>query len=295
MSLVEEFDEPLDLDNDPIWTWSDGGLGEGIVRFVKEGVQFEDGKMKIYARDDLKVPIQQCSHAESDILPPKRLTSGELRTRYNQFRYGRYEVSMKAPSVQPGDTTINGNYIATMFVFRDAKFRHWREIDIEATGDSPQSVTTNVLHADNTAYWNPFIARAVEIRAPFNARDDFHTYAFEWLPESVTWYIDGEEVRSHHCRDGVPVPDLSGKIMMNLWIFGGDGFGGKEGDNNRWPMHTEYDWIRFYRWDGEETYPCPGMSTSCLTEDDKFLTSNNPCDGIAQTGRDGVCMAPCQP
>lgn len=25
----QEFDEPLDLDSDPVWTWSDGGLTEG--------------------------------------------------------------------------------------------------------------------------------------------------------------------------------------------------------------------------------------------------------------------------
>ena len=49
LALVEEFDSPLDLDSDPIWTWSDGGLFEGDVRFVKQQIRFEDGKMKITA------------------------------------------------------------------------------------------------------------------------------------------------------------------------------------------------------------------------------------------------------
>ena len=31
------------------------------------------------------------------------------------------------------------NFIATMFIFRDAKFRHWREIDIEVTGIAAMS------------------------------------------------------------------------------------------------------------------------------------------------------------
>ena len=34
----EEFNSPIDLDSDPIWTWSDGGLYEGAVRFVKEQI-----------------------------------------------------------------------------------------------------------------------------------------------------------------------------------------------------------------------------------------------------------------
>ena len=46
----EEFNAPLDLDTDPIWTWSDGGLYEGDVRFVKEQISFSDGKMKITAK-----------------------------------------------------------------------------------------------------------------------------------------------------------------------------------------------------------------------------------------------------
>merc|ERR1719499_1321771 len=45
--IVEEFDAPLDLDTDPIWTYSDGGLTEGQVRFVKEGILFRDGKMMV--------------------------------------------------------------------------------------------------------------------------------------------------------------------------------------------------------------------------------------------------------
>ncbi|OLQ15535.1 hypothetical protein AK812_SmicGene167 [Symbiodinium microadriaticum] len=218
LALVEEFDDPLDLDNDPIWTWSDGGLYEGDVRFVKEQIRFEDGKMKITAAPNPGIATQTCSHAEVGTVAHKPLVSGEFRSRRNIFRYGRYEVRMKAPEVQPGNADIDGNFIATMFIFRDAKFRHWREIDIEsyaqdtgelmgmsedsAEGDRPNSVTTNVLRADNT----------------------------EWLPDRITWYIDGKAVR--------------------------------------------YDWFRFYKWDGEDTYPCA----------DTYLDGNNPCDGQPMLG-----------
>lgn len=41
--LAQEFDEPLDLMTDPIWTYSDGGLKEGSVRFVKDAIMFTDG------------------------------------------------------------------------------------------------------------------------------------------------------------------------------------------------------------------------------------------------------------
>jgi len=283
--LVEEFDTELDLDTDPIWTWSDGALNEGNVLYRKEGVTFAGGSMRITAEEiDETVPQQQCSHAESGVVPCKPLQSGEMRTKHNQFRYGRYEVSMKVPEVQPGDSDINGNYVATMFTYRDGKFRHWREIDIEVLGDT--SLFTNVIYADNTTNWASWFTRGDSQPGETDYRTGFHTYAFEWTPDKIAWYYDGVEFRNYTGDETVPIPELSGKIMMSMWIWDdgiSDGrfdFGGPEGGNNRYPLVLEYDWFRFYKWDGDTEYPCPNLDDSCLTEDDKYLSSNNACDGI---------------
>ncbi len=56
------------------------------------------------------------------------------------------------------------------------------------------------------------------------------------------------------------------------------------------------DWFRFYKWDGESTYPCIG-SGSCLTSDDRYLDGNNPCDGQPMVGTwkgKGACTASCR-
>jgi len=258
------------------------------VRFAKEGISFEDGTMRIVASSDPQPG--SCSAAEPGIVMEKALRSGELRTRHNMFRYGYYEARMKAPSIQPGDPNINGNYVSTMFVYRDSKVRHWREIDIEVTGNTPNSVTMNVLNADYTLMWNPSIQATKEFHASGkNVRSEFSTFAFEWLPSGITWYLDGNVIGQHPADSSLKVPDLSTKIIMNLWIFSDLwDFGGREGFNNRYPMHSEYDWFRFYRWDGDTSYPCNDASTSCLTEDDQFWSKNNPCDGIPQSG------APCE-
>ncbi len=296
--VAEDFDAPIDLDKDPIWTWSDGGLSEGNVRFAKQGISFADGKMRITADNTKSVAgfsAQMCSLAEVGKVFTKPLVSGEFRSRYNTFRYGRYEARLKAPSPVATDSAIDGNYISTMFVFRTPKFNSWRELDIEVTGDSVSSVTTNLLFANNTSVWSADIADVQSFNAPgLDARADFHTYAIEWLPEKVTWFIDGKQVRLRTQSDGtLPIPEKSAKFIMNLWIFAGGGFGGTEGANNQYPMHSEYDWVRFYRWDGDTQYPCDGMSTACLTADDLTLSANNPCDGIPQTGT-VKGAAPCQ-
>lgn len=286
LALVEEFDNPINLDKDPIWTWSDGGLTEGGIRFVKEAITFPDGKMRIEVSEAHEhARAERCSHAEVEELEPKKMVSGEMRTKHNMFRYGRYEASIRAPMVQPTDSLIDGNYVATMFVYRDAKYKHWREIDIEITGDHPDSVTTNVLSADDTMRWSARIAESQEERVNKNLRSDFHTFAFEWLPDRVSWYFDGRLIREKLMTGSVPISDLSAKIMMNLWTFDDRAlFGGQQIMNNRYPMYSEYDWFRFYRWNNETRYPCGGFDTSCLTSDDLYLSSNNPCDNIPQAG-----------
>ncbi|CAE8713316.1 unnamed protein product [Polarella glacialis] len=299
--LVEEFDAPLDLDKDPIWTWSDGGLKEGQVRFVKEQIKFQDGKMKIEVQTN-HGSQQSCSNAQSEDVPHKPLVAGELRTRFNMFRYGRYEVRMKAPKVQPHNPNVDGNFVSTMFVFRDASFKHWREIDVEVTGRAPGAISTNILTADYQAKWKPSMQ---ETDYPIsyqhmNVRAEFHDYAFEWLPGVIRWYVDGKVVREKR-NDRLAVPDKSAKIMMNLWIYHDAKpfvpFGGKHLHNDRFPMQCEYDWFRFYKWDGDHHYPPADMSSKSLTEDDMYLTSNNPCDGIPQIGevlKNGQKLKPCK-
>merc|ERR1711941_103482 len=107
------------------------------------------------------------------------------------FRYGRYEMSHKAPTVDKAKPYLNGNYISTMFTYRDLNEHHWREVDWEITGDTPHSITTNVLVADNTIKWNPSIQRSTHGTYHWaDTRNAFHEYAFEWLPDKITWYVD---------------------------------------------------------------------------------------------------------
>lgn len=274
--LAEEFEQPLDLVNDPIWTYSDGGLPEGNVRFVKDAISFGDGLMRITVRSESHPSGD--SFAENGTVFSKPLRSGELRTKFNNFRYGRYEARLKAPH-PAGAPGVNGNFIHTLFVFRTPKTEQWREIDIEVTGNSPSALTTNVLFGDNLQGWSPDIQEALSDIAPagFDSRSDFHLYAFEWTPTEIRWSIDNQIVRTKNATN-IPIPELSAKIMMNLWIFPSDGFGG-DPTTNVYPMTAEYDYFRFYRLDTETEYPC-SPTPSCLPAGDLNLSKNNPEDGV---------------
>ena len=296
LALVEDFPEPLDLDKDPIWTWSDGSPADGQTSFRKEQITFTPGHMVITAEAPAgcaaKTTNAACiapgrmSYGEA-LSPNKQATlgamgvwSGELRTKYNNYRYGHYEVKYSAPIANPGQEntdTMSGDFLSTMFIFRTPKNVKWNEIDIELEPNHHDKVAGNMVNATGaTGYPGgnalPFVANTP---AGYNISQE-HVYAFNWTPTKVDWFLDGQLINSTTGSAADPIPNLSAKIMMNLWIFSGDAFGA--GVNNKFPFHATYDYFRFYKLDGadEAKYPCP-TPPACLDAADKTVSAqNNP-------------------
>jgi hypothetical protein len=287
--LVEDFDRPLDLDHDLVWTWSDGGFE--THRFRKEAITFGDGKM-IFTLSNTPQP-PGCSYSNTGNINEERArTSGELRSKHNWFRYGRYEVRLKAPSVKPNDAVTNGNYITSLFTYRQPACQEWREIDLEVTGDSPSHLGTNLITADGDCSFSDDKQQIQYFDLPGSFRSDFQTIGFEWLPDSIKFYYLDATGKPVQLREltGPKVPKLSAKLMANLWTFNDSfAFGGPEGKNNVFPLRAEYDFIRFYRWNQDLDYPCSDMSTACLQATDLDLTANNACDGVPRTGDLASC------
>jgi endo-1,3-1,4-beta-glycanase ExoK len=301
--LIEEFNEPLDLDHDPNWTYGDGALYEGMTRMVKENISFENGSLTLKISDTPQPGAYSFSAADN--VAAKPLSSGELRTIYNNYRYGRYEVRMKAPS--------NGsNYIFTMFTYRTPAYLLWREIDIEVQAAPRDTFITNLITAPpGTRKWSaaiedsttnyPYGGAGSGIPAGYDSQSDYHVYAFEWLPTEIKWYVDGTLIRVK--QDGVgkndlAVPKESTKIVMNLWVFTSKDLGGGDPALNTFPIAGQYDWFRFYKWNQDATYPC-GATPGCLPAADLELAKNNAADPLPDrrpelcTGMDGMRNAPC--
>ena len=281
--LVEDFTQPLDLVHDPIWTYSDGGFE--THRFTRDAITFEAGKM-VLTLSDTKV-ASSCSYSNTGLVPERPRKSGELRTKHNWFRYGRYEARLKAPSVKPGDAVTNGNYIASLFTYRQPACQEWREIDLEVTGDSANHLSTNLITAEKDCNFTPDKETPQTFELPGNFRTDFQTIGFEWSPGSIKFYYldaDGKPVTVRELTSA-KVPVLSAKILANLWVFGDSfDFGGPMGANNVLPFRAEYDFIRFYKWDMDQEYPCGDMTAGCLKVEDVDLTANNACDGVEPSG-----------
>ena len=277
--LAEEFDSPLDLARDELWTYSDGGPPEAQTRYVKSALSVADGKLSIVANRET-APASQ-SYSENRSFEERRLTSGELRTKYNNFRYGRYEAAIKAPNLESGFAFfVNGFGTA-----RQPHYQDWREIAVELVGDDPGAVVTRATFANDTPAWSPELVDSARVAMPdtFHSGAETHVYAFEWLPDGIAWYVDGQLIRRATDAGAealrVEIPDKSGKIVVNLWTFT-NSFVTPPGNAN-YPLRAEIDYVRFYRWDQDTTYPCTPVP-GCLPVEDKDAAKNNAEDGVAE-------------
>nr|1CPN_A Chain A, CIRCULARLY PERMUTED [Paenibacillus macerans] len=144
----------------------------------------------------------------------------------NIYGYGLYEVSMKPAK--------NTGIVSSFFTYTGpAHGTQWDEIDIEFLGKDTTKVQFNY-------YTNGVGGHEKVISLGFDASKGFHTYAFDWQPGYIKWYVDG--VLKHTATANIP--STPGKIMMNLWNGTGvdDWLGSYNGAN---PLYAEYDWVKY--------------------------------------------------
>ena len=152
----------------------------------------------------------------------------EYRTK-NLFKYGRFEVNMKS--------AYRDGMLASFFTYND-DFPNsaWNEIDIEIMGRYSDDIQFNPLTPGQ-------ISHTSHHQAKFNPATDFHTYAFEWTPNYVAWFVDGVET---HRQTGAHIKalNISQKIMMNIWNPQFPNWAG-EWNEDILPAFAFYDWVSY--------------------------------------------------
>ncbi|MEE3204689.1 MAG: family 16 glycosylhydrolase [Candidatus Neomarinimicrobiota bacterium] len=150
----------------------------------------------------------------------------ELRTR-ERVLYGKFETRYK-PAQGEG-------LVSSFFIYNDdTPNTPWVEVDIELLGRFPRVVDMNTI--TNTSHLRTHFN-------PFNTHLDFFEYGFEWTPDYVAWFINGEEVY-RQTADHVADLNHSAKIMMNIWNPIWDDWVGFW-DDRVLPRFAYYDWVRY--------------------------------------------------
>ncbi len=141
-------------------------------------------------------------------LSVREYSSAALSSR-ERFLYGRFEVVLK-PSWAPGVVT-------GIFLQRDSPRQ---EIDIEFVGNRPRQMLTNVYYnpgADGARFDYGYRGTPILIDLGFDATEDLHSYAIEWSPNHMRWYVDGRLVHRRANWEPTPIPHLPMRFHLNLW------------------------------------------------------------------------------
>lgn len=118
------------------------------------------------------------------------------------FGHGVYEARLRAADA---DGTMSAFYTYTGPYYGDPH----DEIDIELPGARTGSLELNTW-VDGSDGDGP-----LEVELGFDASEDFHDYAFEWTPDAIRFYVDGEQVGE--ITDPARIPRTPGKIFIDLY------------------------------------------------------------------------------
>ena len=260
--LDDRFDQ-FDAD---IWKKGDGDVGsQAACRFQAQGVQVQDGLLELVVRREFVAASWSEDHQQTR--KDYQYSCGEIRTRpERRIRYGRVETRMKAPHRQ-----VASGYISSLFTYTNETHgghqREWEEIDIELEGIRPDKFQANLIYGLDTWEWRRTRDYgAWEDKIVVGPVDQWRVFAIEWLPDRISWYVDGDLKKTLRQGDidclpdciapqkyPTPIPDNVADVMLNFWIPNDvieNEFGGSK-TRNRYPMTTRYDWISFYQYDAE--------------------------------------------
>lgn len=163
------------------------------------------------------------------------VSSAELYTS-ESYRYGRYEARLQ---FAPADGVVS-----SFFLWKDGselEDEYWGELDTEKVGPC--------AYSSNAIYGLPEKHATEKITTSADLCGEYHTYAFEWTPESIVWLLDGEEVRR---LEGTVAEEFATNVVegmqirFNVWP-GNANFGGNFSESSL-PVHQFINWVAYHEY-----------------------------------------------
>lgn len=200
---------------------------------------------------DGKLVIRAQKETTTDDTGTYDYTSAKLKTKglFSQT-YGRYELRAKLP-------TGKGFWPALWMLPEKDKYGGWAasgEIDImEAWGSRP-NVVAGTIHYGETWPNNRYTGKEY-VLPEGQGINTWHTYAVEWEPGEIRWYVDGVLYQTQNAwyaknqnnpiNFSYPAPfDQNFYLIMNLAV--GGHFDGDPDETTTFPQQMEIDYVRVY-------------------------------------------------
>ena len=238
----EEFNGPAGAPADPnVWVAQNGdGVAFGNRGWGNNERQWYDDK--ISSTDGLgsyviKATTTNAGANNCYYKGPCEWASTKLVTKDKVgFKYGRIEARIKGP-------VGKGTWGAFWMLGADIDDRGWPgcgEIDVTELLGSLPSTNLGYIHGPSGSR-----GERVDMKTPHAS--EYHTYAVDWLPDQIRYYLDGVPFLTLDKRDPGWVYDHEFYIIINLAM--GGNLGG-EIEANLKDSTMEFDYIRVYSING---------------------------------------------
>ncbi|HET9957896.1 MAG TPA: family 16 glycosylhydrolase [Polyangiaceae bacterium] len=150
------------------------------------------------------------------------------------YGYGRFEARVRFAA---GDGVVS-----SFFLWKDGSEKSgtfWNELDFEKLG-ADCHVETNAI------YGNPAGNHSQRNGTATDFCTAYHTYAYEWTPSAIAWFIDGVEVRRETGAVAAAFADnAAGGMQIHFNVWPGDASFGGNFSPNILPVHQYVDWVQF--------------------------------------------------
>ncbi|MCR9145136.1 MAG: family 16 glycosylhydrolase [bacterium] len=172
----------------------------------------------------------------------RRYASGSIVTKDApgaQHLYGRFEVTLKPARVS--------GVLTAFFLYR---FDPWQEIDAEFLGNDTTKLLLNVFYNPGEVgdkYNYGYRGTPVVIDLGFDAAEDFHTYAIEWDPDEIRWFVDDRLVHTRPAGQPTPIPHLPMRFHLNAWPICSEELAGPF-DAAALPVEARFRSVRVYEY-----------------------------------------------
>ena len=156
-------------------------------------------------------------------------------------QYGYFEIRMKLPD------TGGGGYASWWLIGTQddagtdgtASVRNG-EIDVFETFFKSPGVLEPKVHPWNDPNLEEWSGRAELNGSPEDYVNSFHTYAMDWRPEGITFYVDGTKV-----AENMESPQYRMCMILSMYI--NSDFSGWDGPENHDPIEWLIDYVRVYK------------------------------------------------
>jgi beta-glucanase (GH16 family) len=189
-----------------------------------------------------------------------------------QFKYGYMEMRAKLPKgtgLWPAFWTLPSS-------------QGWPpEIDaMEGRGDRPTDVNVGVYNKDATG---KTVHGSVWINGLADYTADFHTFAVDWEPTYLDYYIDG--VLRIRVTDPTRIPTEPMYVLANLAV--GGNWPGSPDSTTPFPSDLEIDWIHVFERKPDTTAP----SVAVTAPQNGSIVKRNTTVGLAANASDNVAVS----